>query len=41
LRRGATGNRDGKVSWQKLPIEERRCILEPIISPEFHARVAR
>jgi len=41
LRRGAAGNRGGKVSWQQLPIEERRRILEPVISPEFHARVAR
>jgi hypothetical protein len=41
LRRGAAGNHGGKVSWQQLPIDERRGILEPVISPEFHACLMR
>jgi pimeloyl-ACP methyl ester carboxylesterase len=38
LRRGVTGTHKGKVSWTQLSIEERRRILEPVISPEFHDR---
>jgi pimeloyl-ACP methyl ester carboxylesterase len=41
LRRSTAGNRGGKVSWQQLPSEERRRILEPAISPEFLACLAR
>jgi hypothetical protein len=41
LRRDVTGSHKGKVSWQQLPMEERRCILDPVISPEFHALLAR
>ena len=41
LRRGVVGNRKGKVSWQQLPIEERRRILEPLISAEFHQLAIR
>jgi hypothetical protein len=41
LRRGAVGDRKGKLRWQQLSLEERRRILEPVISPEFHARLAR
>jgi pimeloyl-ACP methyl ester carboxylesterase len=40
LRRGVTGTHKGKVSWAQLSSEERRRILEPVISPEFHARRA-
>jgi pimeloyl-ACP methyl ester carboxylesterase len=36
LRRGATGHHKGKVQWQQLSMEERRRILEPVISAEFH-----
>jgi pimeloyl-ACP methyl ester carboxylesterase len=36
LRRGTIGSHKGKVAWQQLPIEERRRILEPVISAEFH-----
>ena len=35
----ASGNRKGKVRWQELTLEERRRILEPVISPEFQARL--
>jgi hypothetical protein len=36
LRRGMTGGHKGKVSWQQLSLDERRRILEPVISAEFH-----
>lgn len=35
-RRGKLGGHEGKVNWNSLPLEERRRILEPAISPEFH-----
>jgi hypothetical protein len=36
LRRGTTGHHKGKVLWQQLSLDERRRILEPHISAEFH-----
>jgi hypothetical protein len=41
LRRGAAGNRGGKVSWQQLPSEERRHILDPVISSKFRRYLTR
>jgi PGAP1-like protein len=35
-RHGTLGGHDGKVNWNSLPLDERRRILEPAISPEFH-----
>jgi len=40
LRTGHIGGRNGKVAWEELPLEERRRILEPVISPEFHELAA-
>jgi pimeloyl-ACP methyl ester carboxylesterase len=37
LRSGPVGNRDGKVEWMRLSLDERRRILEPVISAEFAA----
>jgi len=41
LRHGAIGSHQGKVKWPQLPIEERRRILEPVISAEFHELATR
>jgi hypothetical protein len=41
LRRGSTGHHKGKVLWQQLSPEERRRILEPTISAEFHKLASR
>ncbi|HTE43317.1 MAG TPA: hypothetical protein VK629_21020 [Steroidobacteraceae bacterium] len=35
LRSDKIGSSAGKVSWQALPLDERRRILEPVVSPVF------
>lgn len=41
LRNAIPSDASGKVEWQSLPLDERRRILEPVVTPAFYGVVQR